>query len=143
VHYISKYESEAIEALIGRSMWDEGGLWPGWQPALREAVTRQAMHAPVVYEEGNFPLGGTLEHGRYTVVEHYLGGGFDQLWFGRSAADPEARYLIGTTIDNGFDPGSAHPALMRPSSGLFAPRLHPRSIAASRMMIARSCSPSQ
>jgi hypothetical protein len=73
-------------------------------------------------EDGAFPLGGTLDGGRYNVAEHYLGGGFDQLWFARSAADPAARYLVSTTIDNGFDAASDGPALMRLAGDLFAPR---------------------
>jgi len=122
VHYISKYESEAIEALLGRSMWEGAALWADWLPALRAAVARQEAAPTSDREEGPFPLGGTLDGGRYTIVEHYLGGGADQLWFARSAADPDARYLVSTTIDNGFDAVGDGPGLLRAGGGRFTPR---------------------
>ncbi len=122
IHYIAKYDSSEIETLLGRSMSDDQGIWPGWLPALRDALSRKETAAPEVHEEGDFPLGGTLDGGRYKLVEHYLGGGTDQLWFARSAADPGARYLVSTTIDNGFDPAGDGPALLRSAGGLFTPR---------------------
>jgi hypothetical protein len=121
VHYICTYEAEAIETLLGRSMWEGSALWTEWLPALRAAVARQEA-ALEVHGEGGFPLGGTLGGGRYTIVEHYLGGGADQLWFARSAAEPAARYLVSTTIDNGFDPATDGPALLHAGSGRITPR---------------------
>lgn len=122
IHYIAKYDSSELETLLGRSMWDENGIWPGWLPALRDVLTRKEFSAPEVHEEGEFPLGGTLDRGRYTIVEHYLGGGADQLWFARSVEDPRARYLVSTTIDNGLDSEADGSTLLRVASGLFAPR---------------------
>jgi hypothetical protein len=122
IHYIPTYESAEIETLLGRSMWDEQGIWPGWLPALHEALARKEVAALNVHEEGDFPLGGTLDGGRYKIVEHYLGGGFDQLWFARSVEDPAARYLVSTTIDNGLDLTSDGPALLRMAGGLIVPR---------------------
>lgn len=122
LHYIPTYESEAIADLLGRSIWDEQGIWPGWLPALRAALARREAAAPEAHGDGEFPLGGTLDSGRYKLVDHYLGNGADQLWFARSAADPTARYLVSTTINNGLDLSSDAPSLMRTGRDLFAPR---------------------
>jgi hypothetical protein len=73
-------------------------------------------------DEHVFPRGATLHDGRYVLVEHYLGGGIDQLWFARDAADASARYLVSTTYDNGFKLDSDGPPLMRPAGILCAPR---------------------
>jgi hypothetical protein len=74
-------------------------------------------------DEGDeFPLGATLDGGRYKLVEHYLGGGIDQLWFARCADDPAARYLVSTTADNGLKIASDGPELLRSAGILFAPR---------------------
>jgi hypothetical protein len=73
-------------------------------------------------EGGEFPLGGTLDGGRYRLVEHYLGDGLDQLWFARSAEDPATRYLVSTTADNGFKLASDGPALLRTAGIPCAPR---------------------
>ena len=60
-----------------------------------------------------FPLGGRLDGGRYEIVEHYLGGGADQLWFAHRTGDPSVRYLVSTTINNGLDLATEGPAFMR------------------------------
>jgi hypothetical protein len=72
--------------------------------------------------DGEFPLGGTLDGGRYKLVEHYLGGGFDQLWLARAAGDPAARYLVSTTPNNGLELARDEPTLLRDAGILFAPR---------------------
>jgi hypothetical protein len=125
IHYIPTYESSQVEDLLGRSMWDEQDLWPGWLPALREALARREAAAPEAHgerAEGDFLLGGTFDGGRYKIVEHYMGGGADQLWFARSTADPSARYLVSTTADNGLKISSDGPELLRTAAGLFTPR---------------------
>ncbi len=90
--------------------------------ALRDALARREAAGPEVHEEGAFPLGGLLDSARYKLVEHYLGAGTDQLWFARSVAEPDARFLVSTTIDNGFDPSVDASGLLQNADGLFTPR---------------------
>ncbi|MCE9572255.1 MAG: hypothetical protein K8W52_03790 [Deltaproteobacteria bacterium] len=71
-------------------------------------------------EDTEFPQGAMLDGGRYQVVDHYLGGGSDQLWFARGV-DSTTRYLVSTTVDNGFDLPSDGPALMRSAEGVLTP----------------------
>lgn len=78
--------------------------------------------APVVSDDSAFPHGATLDGGRYRLVEHYLGGGTDQLWFASSHDHVDARYLVSTTTDNGFKVDSDGPPLMRTAGILCAPR---------------------
>jgi hypothetical protein len=77
---------------------------------------------PDFHSESAFPQGATLNGGRYRIVEHYLGGGTDQLWFARSDDDHGARYVVSTTTDNGFKVDIDGPALMRPAGILCAAR---------------------
>jgi len=70
----------------------------------------------------DFPVADTLDGGRYQPERLYLGAGFDQLFFGRSARCPGRRYLISTAPDNGLDVAELGLDLMRAAAGLFVPR---------------------
>lgn len=134
LHFIEEAMSDSIEAIIGHSMWDERGVWPGWLARLREvlggptaggehtlvATTVHAAEAAV--PEDPFPVGYSLDHGRFEVDELYLGGGADQLSFGHGGEWPGARFLISTAPDNGLEYERVSRDVMRPAPGLFVPQ---------------------
>jgi len=40
VHFVSELVDYRLAEIIGHDMYDEQGVWPGWLPALREALDR-------------------------------------------------------------------------------------------------------
>jgi hypothetical protein len=69
----------------------------------------------------DFPLRDTLGGGKYRPNEHYLGGGADQLYFGRCLELPGERCLINIAPDSGLALGTLGPKLMKSVPGFFEP----------------------
>jgi len=120
-NYVESTYNYKIELYTNHSMWDEYGVWPYWVSTLRESLARAEGTLVAPPEPEHTLKGFTLGGGRYRVSDHYLGHGDDQLWFARSDAHPENRYLVSIAPNNGFGMGDDAPALMQPAPGLFDP----------------------
>lgn len=122
LHFVEEAINYKIELFTNHSMWDEWGVWPSWVRALRENLMRVEGNVADASEPDDFPLGATLDHGRYRIEEHYLGSGHDQLWFARSVEQAGTRYLVSIAPNNGLRHETDGPTLLHPADGLFVPR---------------------
>jgi hypothetical protein len=154
LHFVEEAINYKIELYTNHSMWDEWGVWPSWVRALRENLMRAEGALTDDVAPDDFPKHVTLDGGRYRLEEHYLGLGADQLWFARSDAKLDARYLVSVSPNNGLDlvaDGRRCYALLTgcschaswATSTSPAPTQRRTSVGASRARTSRSCRPAR